>query len=88
MYKRATKQSMLTLASHLGGVLSQPVGVDGTSLGVSNELVSLSESSGLLAGRGESSHLAVLHGGVADPVHLGVVPDGLCEVLSFNLLIL
>lgn len=51
------------------------------------ELVSLAQTTALLAGRGESTVLAMLHGGVADPLDLSVAADSLVHWVNHDHLV-
>lgn len=68
----------LTLATVDLGVLALPVLGTGASLGL-GELVSLAETTGLASGGGQTTHLAMLVDGVANPVEIGIGADGLKE---------
>lgn len=66
----------LTVATEGEGVAALPGGTSRTTNGL-GKLVALSEAAALLASRSEATELAVLHGGLADPVHAGVATDSL-----------
>merc|ERR1719482_1391540 len=44
----------------------------------------LLEATALVPSRGDPAHLAVLVGGVADPVNAGIVPDGLVRLVNHD----
>jgi len=65
----------LSLSSESKGVSSLPGGVRGATDGV-GVLVTLADTSGVLASGGEASHFPVLVDALGDPLRLGVVADG------------
>jgi len=65
----------LSLSSESESVSSLPGGVGGATDGV-GVLVTLADTSGVLASGGEASHFPVLVHALGDPLELGVVADG------------
>lgn len=74
--KQLPKYAHLTVATERQGVATLPVAATRTTGGLV-EQVALADTARLFAGRGESTQLAVLHRRLAQPVHAGVVADGL-----------
>jgi len=73
----------LSLSSESEGVSSLPGGVGGATDGV-GVLVTLADTSGVLASGGEASHFAVLVDALGDPLELGVVADGVVVGVDEN----
>lgn len=72
----ARRLTNLTVATEGEGVATLPGSSSGTTNGL-GEAMALSETTALLPGRSETTEFAVLHGGLADPVHAGVATDSL-----------
>jgi hypothetical protein len=66
----------LSLATELQRVASQPACSPGTSSGLSVTMT-LAQASGFASSTGQASHLSVILHILADPVDLGITPDGL-----------
>jgi hypothetical protein len=66
----------LSLATELQRVASQPACSPGTSSGLSVTMT-LAQASGFASSTGQASHLSVILHVLADPVDLGITPDGL-----------
>ena len=70
------KSKQLSVAEKRKSIATLPVLATRAANGL-GELVSLAQTAALAASRGETAHLAVLHSGLADPVHARIAANSL-----------
>jgi len=89
-YRRLPPSNLgaVTLALQLEGVLADPSGAAGASLGLV-EALAVAKTSMLLTGRGKTSAVTSLMDGITYPVHTRIIPDlVLCYINHDDLVIL